>query len=264
MQWHWGNIGSMLGGLAALLVTIVTFPQIPGGVRDWRERQRTQATLAEEQREQLALERRAHLYGWSGHGINTYGVTLVTTPEELERAAIELGGYSDYVILRISDQEHGANGNRAESLRQIIKHQGYIARWAYQAAGSPRDADPAHQQLRLVGRWREVTQSLRIPTCHQASSASSAVSSAPGRAQLALRNPGTVNTGVCRGPVARTSNPPRGGGFEGFPPRARGYEIRSSAADRPGVSTRPRGAENPYRLYHFLPGRLRLLGNRPC
>jgi hypothetical protein len=28
-----GNIGSMLAGLAALLVAAVTFPQIPGGVR---------------------------------------------------------------------------------------------------------------------------------------------------------------------------------------------------------------------------------------
>jgi hypothetical protein len=113
---------------SALLVAIVTLPQIPGGVRDWRERQRAQASLAEEQREQFALERRARLYGWSGHSIDTFGVTLVTAPEELERAAIELGGYTDYVILRVSEQEHGANGNRAQSLRQIIEHQGYIAR----------------------------------------------------------------------------------------------------------------------------------------
>jgi hypothetical protein len=78
--------------------------------------------------DQLALERRARLYGWSGHGIDTFGVTLVTTPEELDRASIELGGYADYVILRVSEHEHGANGNRAQSLRQIIEHQGYIAR----------------------------------------------------------------------------------------------------------------------------------------
>lgn len=118
----------MLGGLAALLVAIITLPQIPGGVRDWRERQRAQAALAGEQREQLALERRARLYGWSGHGIDTFGVTLVTAPEELERAAIELGGYTDYVILRVSEHEHGANGNRAQSLRQIIEHEAYISR----------------------------------------------------------------------------------------------------------------------------------------
>jgi hypothetical protein len=118
----------MLGGLAALLVAIVTLPQIPGGVRDWRERQRAQTALAEAQREQLALKRRARLYGWSGHGIDTFGVTLVTTPEELERAAVELGGYTDYVVLRVSEQESGGNGNRANSLRQIIEHEGYISR----------------------------------------------------------------------------------------------------------------------------------------
>jgi hypothetical protein len=114
--------------LAALLVAIVTLPQLPGGVRDWRERPRAQAALAEEQRDQPALERRARLYGWSGHGIDTFGVTLVTTPEELDRASIELGGYTDYVILRVSEHEHGANGNRPQSLRQIIDHEGYIAR----------------------------------------------------------------------------------------------------------------------------------------
>jgi len=128
MQWHWGNIGSMLGGLAALLVAVVTLPQIPGGVRDWRERQRAQAALAEAQREQLAIERRARLYGWSGHGIDTFGVTLVTTPEELEQAAAEMGGYTDYVVMRVSEQERGGNGNRANSLRQIIEHEGYISR----------------------------------------------------------------------------------------------------------------------------------------
>ena len=93
------------------------FPQIPGGIFDWRERRRAQAALTEEQHEQLALERRARLYGWSGHGIDTFGVTL-TAPEELERVAIELGGYTDYVILRVSEQEHGANGNRAQPLRR--------------------------------------------------------------------------------------------------------------------------------------------------
>ena len=118
----------MLGGLAALLVTLFTLPQIPGGVREWRERQRAQAALAEDQCEQITLERRARLNGWSRGSVDTFGVTLVTTPEELERAAIELGGYTDYVILRVSEQEHGANGNRALSLRQIIEHQGLIAR----------------------------------------------------------------------------------------------------------------------------------------
>ena len=46
MQWRWGNIDAMLGGLAALIIAIVTLRQIPGGVKDWRARQRDQAALA--------------------------------------------------------------------------------------------------------------------------------------------------------------------------------------------------------------------------
>lgn len=124
---HWGNIGAMLGGLAALLVAILTIPQIPGGVRDWRERQRQQAALADAEREQIAIERRARLHGWTPHGIDSFGVTLVTSPEEVDVARGELGGYTDYVILRVSEREHG-NGNRASRLRDIIEGEGTIAR----------------------------------------------------------------------------------------------------------------------------------------
>jgi hypothetical protein len=116
----------MLAGLAALLVAVVTFPQIPGGVRDWRARQRELTALAADQRKQIELERRARLHGWSLGGVATFGVTLVTEPGELERAAAELGGYSEYVILRVS--EGSGSGNRAEQLRQTIDHEGMIAR----------------------------------------------------------------------------------------------------------------------------------------
>jgi len=118
----------MLAGLAALLVAVVTLPQIPGGVKDWRDRQRAQARLADEQREQIELERRVRLHGWSRHGIDTFGVTLVTDPAEAEQAVAELGGYSDYVILRVGEAERGGNGNRANSIRQIIEHEGFISR----------------------------------------------------------------------------------------------------------------------------------------
>jgi hypothetical protein len=119
MQWHFGNLGSMLGGLAAILVALVTLPAIPGGVRDWRAKQREQRDLAAEERAQLALERRRFLHGWSGHGVDTFGVTLVTSPEEAAQAVSELDGLSDYVILRVSESEYG-NEDRANSLRRII------------------------------------------------------------------------------------------------------------------------------------------------
>jgi hypothetical protein len=124
---HWGNIGSMLGGLAALIVAAVTLPQIPGGVRDWRKRQQEQRDLAADEREQIALDRRRHLYGWSAHGIDTFGVTLVTAAEELADALGRPDGLGDYVVLRVSERGEG-NANRAYSLRQVIKTEGYISR----------------------------------------------------------------------------------------------------------------------------------------
>ena len=102
------------------------------------KRQRAQAALAEGQREQIALERRARLYGWSGHDIDTFGVTLVTPPEGLERAAIELGGFIDYVILRVSEYEHGANGNCAQSLRRSSSTRGISHGLPCQASAKPR------------------------------------------------------------------------------------------------------------------------------
>jgi hypothetical protein len=39
-----------------------------------------------------------------------------------------MGGYTDYEVLRVSEQGRGANGNRANSLRQIIEQEGYISR----------------------------------------------------------------------------------------------------------------------------------------
>jgi hypothetical protein len=147
MQWHWGNIGSAAGGLAALLVALLTLPQLPGAIRDLRSRWRQQAALAAEQEEQIALERRARLSGWSAHGVDTFGVTLVTAPEELTQAAAEIGaGLTDYVILRVSEREKGGNGNRANSLRRIIAEEGYISR-----APTPGEAEALRAGLDSMG-----------------------------------------------------------------------------------------------------------------
>ena len=147
MEWHWGNIGSAAGGLAALLVALLTLPQLPGAIRDLRGRWRQQAALAAEQREQIALERRARLSGWSAHGVDTFGVTLVTTPGELTQAAAEIGAdLTDYVILRVSEQEPGRNGNRASSLRRIIAEEGYISR-----GPTPGEAEALRARLDKMG-----------------------------------------------------------------------------------------------------------------
>jgi hypothetical protein len=150
-----GNIGSMLAGLAALLVAVVTLPQIPGGVRDWRARQREQAALAADQRKQIELDRRARLHGWSPGGVATYGVTLVTEPGELERAAAELGGYSDYVILRVSEGPGSAtarsSSGRPSSMRASSRGR---PRRASGRPSRPGSTAWAYRTLALAGRLR--------------------------------------------------------------------------------------------------------------
>jgi hypothetical protein len=144
MQWHWGNIGSAAAGLAALIAAIfaVAYALIKRQGPAWlqavqdrehaqAEQAREQAALAREQTEQIRLERQRLLHGWSQHGIDTFGVAAVTSPDEMTRARDELaaGDPSDYVILRIAEStEKYGNVNRANSLRQIIETEGAISR----------------------------------------------------------------------------------------------------------------------------------------
>jgi hypothetical protein len=64
-------------------------------------------------------------HGWSPHGVDSYGVTLVTGPAELTLAQEELtsGGPTEYVLTRVTS---GANGG--ERLRQLIRRDGFVAR----------------------------------------------------------------------------------------------------------------------------------------
>lgn len=54
----------------------------------------------------------------------------MTDKAELAQAARELGtvGPTGYVVLRVSGGTQGGNANRAESLRQLIEREGYLAR----------------------------------------------------------------------------------------------------------------------------------------
>lgn len=144
MQWHWGNIGSVAAGLAALIATVFAVgyaivkrqgPAWLQAVRDKENAQadaaREQAGLAHEQAEQIRLDRRRYLSGWSGNGVESYRVTLVTEAEELAGALGELTGRdaarSAYVVVRLAEgQEFDAS--RADHLRRLIETGGYIAR----------------------------------------------------------------------------------------------------------------------------------------
>jgi hypothetical protein len=138
MQWHWGNIGSAAGGLAGLLtVVFAVYSAVrygPAWLREARARQqaqtdaaREQASLARQENEQIALDRRRALHGWSAHGIADFRVELVTSAEEMAQARDELlgGGPTGYVILRVAGSQ---SGNRGIRLRQLIESEGMLAR----------------------------------------------------------------------------------------------------------------------------------------
>lgn len=46
MQWHRGNIGSMLAPLPALIIAVAALIRSPGTLRDWRARQLAEADAA--------------------------------------------------------------------------------------------------------------------------------------------------------------------------------------------------------------------------
>ncbi len=124
-----GDLGSAVSGLAAVVLAAAAIIGGSAGLGDWRGRQRAEKALADEQAENIRLDRRRVLNGWSGNGLPVYGVTLVTDEAELAKAAQELSatGPTDYVVLRVSESTFG-NANRADSLRQFIEREGYLTR----------------------------------------------------------------------------------------------------------------------------------------
>jgi len=130
MQWHWGNIGSFLAGLSTVVIAFAAIRSGPAAIRDWRARQRAQAEELHEEAENIRLERRRGLEGWSSTGVNTYPVTLVTTDGEFDQARAELNGRQPtaYVLLRVTGATEGSSANLALTLRQTIEDGEYISR----------------------------------------------------------------------------------------------------------------------------------------
>jgi hypothetical protein len=136
MQWHWGNIGAMLAGLAAIVVSVAALIRGPAVIPAWLDRQaadaeeaRAQAEALREDADERRLERRRTLLGWSPGGVETYTVALVTEPDEMDRAKAELtgGGPTGYVMLRVDAGEY-TSPNRGWSLRMLIEHQALLCR----------------------------------------------------------------------------------------------------------------------------------------
>jgi hypothetical protein len=135
MQWHYGNIGSMLAGLSTIAIAVGALIRGPAVVRSWLDRQaadadeaRARAEALRAEAEERRLERRRTLLGWSPGGVEAYMVALVTDAAEMERAALELtgGGPTGYVILRVN--EGAGDENRGRSLRMLIDEQQELCR----------------------------------------------------------------------------------------------------------------------------------------
>jgi hypothetical protein len=157
---HWGNIGSAVAGLAALIAAsfavIGTWKYGPAWLSDSRARQQAQtveaeanASLAREQEKQIRLERRRTLHGWSAMSVNTYAVTLVTSAEEMTRARDELlsGRPTGYAIVRVgkNDGTPGAD-NQGLYLRQLVESEGFIAR-----PPTPGEREALERGLEVLG-----------------------------------------------------------------------------------------------------------------
>jgi hypothetical protein len=136
MQWHWGNIGSMLAGLSTIVIAVGALIRGPAIVRSWLDRQaaeadesRARAEALRADAEERRLERRRTLLGWSPGSVETYTVALVTDPAEMDRAKAELtgGGPTGYVVLRVDEGEY-TSPNRGRSLRMLIEEQLLLCR----------------------------------------------------------------------------------------------------------------------------------------
>lgn len=123
-----GNLGDFVSGVGAIILTAAALWGGGAALQDVRARLKQQRELAAEQREQIRLDRRRVLNGWTRGGNQVYGVQLVDQPEELNKAVKELaaGEASDYVVFRVNETTFG-NANRAHNLRQLVASAGYIA-----------------------------------------------------------------------------------------------------------------------------------------
>jgi hypothetical protein len=150
-----GDLGSFVSGLAAVVLAVAAIIGGGAGLGDWRAKQRAQRDVAAEEANNLRLNRRRLNHGWSPHGVDSYGVALVTEPAEFSLAQAELtsGGPTDYVVMRVTS---GANGGYR--LRQLIQRDGYIARVPND--GEIEAVEVGLEALGVMSRWRATSERL--------------------------------------------------------------------------------------------------------
>jgi hypothetical protein len=116
--------GDGVGGFATAVLAAFAFMGGKSALSDWRERQQAERRRADEQALQIRLDRERHRFGWKRVMHAVYGVSNVTDPQEMARAAEELttGGPCEYAIIRVEQSV-----NQANSFREWIDQDGYLA-----------------------------------------------------------------------------------------------------------------------------------------
>jgi len=120
-----GDVGSLVGGLAAAVLVILAIVGVGAGFGDWRQKQQALRDVAIEEANTIRLSRQSRNSGWSPHGVDSFGVVLVTEPAEFAQAQEELaaGGPTNYVVMHVTSSANGG-----ERLRDIVRRDGFVAR----------------------------------------------------------------------------------------------------------------------------------------
>lgn len=138
----WVDLGTVVGGIVTAVLAVFAITGGSAGLKDWREKVRSQKAVADEEAYDLRLQRQRLMQGWTSGMVNVYAVDLVTDRAEMDRARDELlaSQGSEYAILRVMD-----GGNRAQFLREQIR-QGTVAR------------PPTVAEMDALNRWKASQQ----------------------------------------------------------------------------------------------------------
>jgi len=145
LMWTWAfwvDLGTAVGGIATAVLAVFAVTGGSAGLKDWREKVRSQKAVADEEAYDLRLQRQRLMQGWTSGMVNVYAVEPVTDRAEMDRARDELQANegSEYAILRVKD-----GINRAHFFREQIK-QGSVAR------------PPTVAELDALNRWKASQQ----------------------------------------------------------------------------------------------------------
>ncbi len=111
---HYGNIGSFIGGLAAVVIAIVSLWFAPSAFREWRAKLEAEKHLAREREKEIRINRYRSVQGWMIGGVDSWAVDIVVEPTEIDGAMSELrsGEPTAYVLVRCHGADQGGRLRR--------------------------------------------------------------------------------------------------------------------------------------------------------